>query len=216
MSDNNNETRKERYRSKSRSSMIVKLAVGLTGLIFVAVIFNYFLGGSADDKNQVAGANDKNEFSMIKKNPSSESSSESVSQTEESSSQEDEKEKEKDKEKDKEEDLDKKEVESNDSNVKKAVVANWEPIGTKQSEPHVVVYDDGSQDRQEIKEAVSQATGVPANDMVENWIGNDGEQKVTSTITQNSTGHIYKVYLKWVENKGWKVNRVEELHTVIR
>lgn len=215
--DNQNETRKERYKSNENPSLLVKLTAGLAVLLLLALVFNYFLGGSNEDPNQVAGAGDQSEFSMIKENSSTDSSQASVtsseSQVEESSSTEV---NQKEANEEKEKDLEEKQVESNDSNVKKAVVANWKPIGTKQSEPHVTNYDDGSQDRLEMKEAVSQATSVDGSDMIVNWVGNDGEQKVTSTFTQSSTGIIYKVYLQWVTNEGWKVNRVEELYTVIR
>ncbi|UJF16516.1 YrrS family protein [Jeotgalibaca sp. MA1X17-3] len=220
--ENQNETRKERYKSNENPNMLVKLSIGLAGLLVLALVFNYFLGGSNEDPNQVAGASDQNEFSMINKNSGTDSSQESVTSSEtqvaESSSQKSDKEEAANEEKEK--DLEEKQVETNDSNVKKAIVANWEPIGTKQSEPHVTSYEDGSQDRLEIKEAVSQVTGVNGNDMIVNWVGNDtrndGVQRVTSTITQSSTGMIYKVYLQWVPNEGWKVNRVEELYTVIR
>lgn len=221
MSDNNNqnETRKERYKkSHENPSMLVKLSVGLAGLLLLALVLNYFLGSSNENPNQVAGVSGQSEFSMINKNASTNRSQESVTssetQVEESTSQEDQKENNEEKESKK--DLEEKQVETNDSNVKKAIVANWEPIGTQQSEPHVINYDDGSQDRLEMQEAVSQATNVNESDMIVNWVGNDGDQKVTSTVTQSSTGTIYKVYLQWVTKEGWKVNRVEELYAVIR
>lgn len=219
MSDNNRETRKERYKSKGRSSMIMQLAVGLVALIVVVFLFNLFLGGvghNKDSEKLAEGNSEKGSSLIVQK----EESAESEEGTEESSSAEasedkEEKDQEKEKEKDKKE-LEKNEVDSDDPNVIRAVVGDWQPIGTTQAEPHVTNYDDGSQDRLEIKQAVSQATEVSEGDMIENWIGNNGEQKVTSTITQTSTGKIFKTYLSWVANKGWQVTRVEELHQVIR
>src|SRR5699024_10976013 len=51
-----------------------------------------------------------------------------------------------------------KEIESSDSNVIKAYEGDWDPIGTKQEGPHTTTYDDGSDDRIEIREAVLMVT----------------------------------------------------------
>ena len=236
MSDNkNNETRKERYKGIGRSSMIIKLAAGLAGLVILALIFNFMFGESPDDDAQIAGISKSSETSMIQKKESSEldesmTESQAESELEKPSSEKVEveskktekrekkqKEKEiqeqKELEKQKEKEIEKqKELEEKKQKelAKKEKEEKNEPIGTTQTGDHFTNYDDGSQDRIEIKEAVSKATGVPGDDMVENWVGNDGDQRVTSTITQSSTGKKFKVSLQWIDNKGWKVNQVEE------
>ena len=108
------------------------------------------------------------------------------------------------------------EIPSNDPNVIKAYAADWEPIGTLQSGTHVTDYNDGSADRIEIKRAASQATGVPEDDVVEYWVGNAGEQRVTATIMQVSTGKYFKTYLTWNDGKGWQVTRYDEIRTVVQ
>src|SRR5699024_1823652 len=85
------------------------------------------------------------------------------------------------------EDNDSEEVDSDDPNVTKAYKGEWDPVDTEQSGDHTTNYDDGSQDRTEIKQAVSDATGVSEDQMIEHWVGNQGEQKVTSTIQDEST-----------------------------
>src|SRR5699024_2615670 len=105
-----------------------------------------------------------------------------------------------DKEQKKEDDegeIETEEVEPSDANVSKAYTGNWEPVGTKQSGPHTTNYDDGSQDRIEIKKAVQLATGL--QDMTEVWVGNGGDQKVIATVTSPDKTDIYPVYLSWVD-----------------
>ena len=66
---------------------------------------------------------------------------------------------------------------STDENVAKAYTGDWEPIGTSQTGEHSATdYTDGSADRIEIKQAVAAATGISADNMIEWWIGNAGDQ----------------------------------------
>src|SRR5690625_7127254 len=64
------------------------------------------------------------------------------------------------------------EIESTDDNVIEAYTGKWQPNGTIQEGPHTTNYDDGSQDRIEIKQAVMSATGL-GEDLTEHWIGKD-------------------------------------------
>src|SRR5699024_5666585 len=132
-----------------------------------------------------------------------------------------EKEKDKDSDKDKAKDEDKdeeasnddvktKSVESDDDNVAEAFTGNWKPIGTEQSGPHTVNYDDGSQDRKEMEEAVTVATGI--EDMTVWWLSRAGDQKVEATISNNrDQSEVYRVNIEWVDEKGWKPTKVEML-----
>lgn len=104
------------------------------------------------------------------------------------------------------------EIESQDSNVIKAYEGDWKPIGTDQSGPHTTNYNDGSSDRIEIKKAVSVVTGIEEDEMIEDWIGNGGDQKVISTVRNQTNGDIYRVYLEWIDEEGWQVEKVENIH----
>ena len=108
-------------------------------------------------------------------------------------------------------DVDVQQVDSADENVIVAYTGNWPPIGTVQEEPHTTNYSDGSEDRIEIKRAVSQVTGIEENDMIEHWVGNDGDQKVVATVSSKSTEEVYQVYLSWIDNEGWQVKKVERI-----
>jgi cobalamin biosynthesis protein CobT len=102
-------------------------------------------------------------------------------------------------------------VESDDEDVQEAVVGNWPPVGTEQSGPHTTDYADGSQDRIEIRRAVSMVTGIPESDIVERWIGNGGDQKVIATVSDSALTVTYRVYLDWIDEEGWQPTRMETL-----
>lgn len=102
-------------------------------------------------------------------------------------------------------------VESADENVIEAYTGNWPPIETSQKEPHTTNYDDGSDDRAEIKQAVSIVTGIDEKNIVEHWVGNGGEQKVITTVSKKDSDDYYHVYLTWIEQEGWQVTKVERI-----
>lgn len=214
MSDNNNqETRSRRNKQRRNQNQTLKLAIGLVAVVLAVFLLEFFIGFGNDgsEEGQAFNQSSQSESSMIIRSSESEASSASEASSssiaqEESSSASEESESEESKQNE-----DVQEVASNDPNVIRAYEGSWQPIGTSQSEPHVTNYNDGSADRIEIKRAVSRATGVPENDMIENWVGNNGDQKVTATVTQPSTGRVYKVYLSWIAQQGWQVTRVEEL-----
>lgn len=102
-------------------------------------------------------------------------------------------------------------IESTDENVIEAFVGNWPPIGTSQEEPHTTKYEEDSQDRIEIRQAVLNVTRINKDNLTEHWIGNGGEQKVIATVEDNASGDIYRIYLSWIENEGWQPTLVELL-----
>lgn len=104
-----------------------------------------------------------------------------------------------------------KQVPVHDDNVIEAFEGNWPPIGTSQQEPHTTDYSNGSQDRLEIKRAVSLVTGIPEEDLLEHWVGNGGEQKVVATVSDKTKTNYFRVYLSWITNEGWQVTRVERI-----
>ncbi len=104
-------------------------------------------------------------------------------------------------------------VEPSDDNVIEAYTGNWQPIGTIQEGPHTTNFENGSQDRIEIKQAVMSATGL-GEDLIEHWVGNGGDQKVISTVASQGNIEIYRVYLSWIDQEGWQVTKVERLNEV--
>ncbi len=101
--------------------------------------------------------------------------------------------------------------ESNDENVIRTYIGNWEPIGTVQTGEHVTNFNDGSLDRIEIEKASSKVTGISANDMFVGWVGNDGPQKVFTIISDQDRKDFFKLYLSWIDQEGWQVTKVEKI-----
>ncbi len=107
------------------------------------------------------------------------------------------------------EELDPDEIE--DSNVEKAVVGEWSPIGTSQKGSHTTNYSNGSQDRIEIKKAVSAVTKIDEGNMIEWRVENGDDQNVIATVSDDNETEYYRVYLTWVDDQGWQVNKLEDL-----
>ncbi|MDX8364121.1 YrrS family protein [Cytobacillus sp. IB215665] len=102
---------------------------------------------------------------------------------------------------------------SEDTNIIKTITSDsWQPVGTEQTDHIGAVYEDDSVDWVEMEKAVSYATGIAKEDYTLWFLGNDGHNKSLATISSNVDGSlIYKVYMEWVDNEGWKPTKVEQL-----
>jgi hypothetical protein len=103
-------------------------------------------------------------------------------------------------------------VESEDSNVLEVIRNEWNPIGTAQEKPHVTTFDTSSLDWREMERAIRYATKIAEGDMITWRIENGGAtNKVKATVTTKDQTSIYRVYLEWVENEGWKPTLLKKL-----
>ncbi|MFC4558898.1 DUF1510 family protein [Virgibacillus kekensis] len=102
-------------------------------------------------------------------------------------------------------------VEPSDDNVTEAYTKDWQPVGTEQSEPHTTNFDEGSQDRLEMRKASAVATGLDEESLIMWWIQRNGDNSVISTVSNADNTEYYRVYMTWVENQGWKPSKVEVL-----
>lgn len=89
---------------------------------------------------------------------------------------------------------------------------NWEPIGTVQTGKHVTVYD--GVDWEEMVQAISYAVGIPDGEFTIHFLGNNGPNKSVGTIYTKNKEKIYRVYIEWVDGKGWKPTKVEVLSAI--
>lgn len=218
------QSRSERNKKHSnRSDLVLKLSIGLLALAILILLLEIIYPGSngANESDLALGERESESASIIIQESELEESEESEADDEEPASNEISESSElaessESSESNDSEDSEIREVPSNDPNVIKAYAGNWEPIGTTQTGPHITNYDDGSADRIEIKRATAAVIGIPEEDMVEYWIGNDGDQKVTATVEQLSTHRLYKAYLTWVDGEGWQVTRYDEIKTFIQ
>lgn len=203
MSENNQKpTRQELHGNHKRNNLLVVLGVIAAAFLGLVLLYNIFYGN--DEEPSMAANNQTNSQNMII--TESDASSDTSSSAEASS------EKEGKEETDSETETE--EVPSTDKNVTKAYTGDWEPIGTTQTGEHVTDYSDGSADRNEIKQAAAAATGISADNMIEWWVGNAGDQQVTATVSDTQKETIARVQLKWVDGEGWQVTLVEELDEI--
>jgi cytoskeletal protein RodZ len=214
MSENNKKpTRQELHGNHKRNNLLVVLEIIAAAFLGLVLLYNIFYGN--DEEPSIAADNQTNSQNMII--TESDDSSKTSSSAEESSSEDKDKDKDSAKEEleeESDEDADTEEVPSTDENVTTAYTGDWEPIGTTQTGEHVTDYSDGSADRNEIKQAIAEVTGISADNMIEWWIGNAGDQQVTATVSDTQKETIARVQLNWVDGEGWQVKLVEELNEI--
>lgn len=209
MSENNQKpTRQELHRNHKRNNLLVVVGIIAAAFLGLVLLYNIFYGN--DETPSIAANNQTNSQNRII------TESDDSSKTSDSAKDSSEKEQSSDTEEPEEDDeAETKEVPSTDENVAKAYTGDWEPIGTSQTGEHSATdYTDGSADRIEIKQAVAVATGISADNMIEWWIGNAGDQQVTATVSDTQKEKIARVQLKWVDGEGWQVTLVEELNSI--
>ncbi|MBO1580670.1 YrrS family protein [Bacillus sp. XF8] len=80
----------------------------------------------------------------------------------------------------------------------------WKPIGTEQGTKPAMQFKEGTTDWNEMKKAISYAVDVPESQLIYDFIGNNGTNKAYGNVRDKQSNKKYKVYIDWVENKGWK------------
>jgi hypothetical protein len=105
---------------------------------------------------------------------------------------------------------------SDDPNVKETFInPSWKPVGTKQAEPHVATYKTESTDWQEMIKAFELATGLTEAEWTLWRIGNNGSpQDAKGVVSTKDRQYVYRIYIEWVENEGWKPTKLEHLNEV--
>jgi cytoskeletal protein RodZ len=208
MSENNpKQTRKDLYKNNKRNKLYVALAIVGGVLLSFVLLYQFFYGSGEEAPASLATKGQTNEQSVssTKSSDSSAASDSSKSKNSKKDSTAADSSAKK---------TETKAVASTDSNVEKAYTGDWAPVGTTQTGEHVTNYDDGSADRTEIKQATAAATGINASEMVEWWVGNAGDQQVTTTVSDKAKAKIDRVTLSWIDGKGWQVTQIEELKEI--
>ncbi|MCA1063495.1 YrrS family protein [Rossellomorea sp. AcN35-11] len=215
-------------RSKKNTNKILNIMIAIVLLLIVVVGATIVLGGgdekaSSDVSDSQTKDTDKSDTNDKKdENAVSLEEDKNTAEDKEDEKQKEDEEKQKDEATDEEQDTVKLEgedqnelkvEESDEPNVEKTMVhPDWKPIGTEQTGEHVSSYDLGSVDWQEKVKATSYATGIPEENMTVWYIeGNGGPQKSMATVTAKDTKTPYRVYLQWVDGKGWQPTKVQEL-----
>lgn len=102
--------------------------------------------------------------------------------------------------------------ESDKENVEKVITRDWKPIGTEQEGSHRATFKKGTQDWDEMVKAIHVGAGLQPSNSILWYVGNGGDaQSAIGTITDKSQQKIYRVYVEWIDQKGWKPVKVEVL-----
>ncbi|MGG4168783.1 YrrS family protein [Rossellomorea vietnamensis] len=225
-------------RSKKNTNKLLNIMIAIVLLLIVVVGGTIVLGGGGGEKATTdAPKNSETKDANNSDKGKEKDNSVSMDEKDDSKDKADDEQKDEDKKKeDKKKEDEKKKDESSDENqdsvaldgedqskmkveestepnvVKTMVHPDWKPIGTEQTGEHVSVYDEGTVDWQEKIKATSYATGIPEENMTIWWMeGNGGPQKSMATVTTKDTKTPYRVYLQWVDGKGWQPTKVQEL-----
>ncbi|MDM5315774.1 YrrS family protein [Fictibacillus sp. b24] len=194
--------RNQRYETrleKRKQNRFLNIAIGLVVLLIVVVAFNLFSG----DENETATTNETEQ--TADKKESNNNNSIEMEKDDSDSKQEDSANKE-----DTEEEAENQETDSgSEQPAGGGPEGPWEPIGTSQTEPHQKSYDDGSQDWNEMVQALSYATNIPQDQMTIFWLGNGGGPDLSKgTVQSKADGTKYDVMLQWIPEKGWQPTSV--------
>lgn len=210
MNDQNNLSRANRSKSRKSNNQILLFFV-LLAVVFVIILFLLITFGNKEKPKQVDDdENNTVEIVEDNKQPSDSEIIDTESDNEEVDSDDMD---ENTSNRLEEFKIDVPEMDQADDNIIEVYSGNWDPIGTTQTGDHATVYTDGSDDRVEIKMAVTAVTGIPENDMEVWFVGNGGDHQSTiATISDKALENYYKVYLSWIDHQGWQVSKVEKVH----
>lgn len=221
MNDDNRQSRLNKFEKRRKNTKKISILMMIAGILLLILIVIWIFGGK--DKDRSSPDNDLVEHIETEEDPDSANQdennidieSETENQNDDSANNVNDEDVVINENNDDEEEVEVEieQTESSDDNVIEAYTGNWQPIGTVQEGPHTTNFDNGSQDRIEIKQAVMSATDL-GEEMTEHWIGNDGDQKVVATVANPGNSEIYRVYLSWIDHEGWQVTKVERLKEV--
>ncbi|BAC13957.1 hypothetical conserved protein [Oceanobacillus iheyensis HTE831] len=222
MSRDMNQTRSDKFEKRRKSTKAITIGIIAASILVIILLGIWVFGGSGGkeqnaNENENSSSDEDSDFLITEPDEEEEENNNSTDNEEngqdEQNNDNNEQENENEQNEDNEQNnnVETESVEPSDENVSDAYTGNWDPIGTEQEGPHTTTYDDGSQDRIEIKEATSMVTGIDADNMVEWLVENGGDQKVIATVSDKDETQTFRVYLQWVDGEGWQPTKVEEL-----
>ncbi|QUW22174.1 YrrS family protein [Sporosarcina sp. Marseille-Q4063] len=225
----NNYSRLNRKRGRNRSDKILNILIAVVVLAIIITASIIFLGGDNKNKADVKLPDTTEENSQDDStseetdgtdniDASSEDEDESANSGDESGT-DDEEADETTETKEEEEEADPGVVKyesSDDAVVNETIIkTGWEPIGTSQTGEHVSLYDGKSADWQEKISAISYATELPEDALIIWKIKNGGSpQKSIGIVSTKDKVEKYRVYLEWIDEKGWKPVKMDVLNTL--
>lgn len=214
---NDKHTRLER-RNKRKEDRFLNVLIGLVVVAIVIIAFIVLPGDEEKSKeepikddDQKISQQDENDEGQEAKDQSEQDQSKALEGDEEENPQSDEE------ENDIEEPGDVEVTEDpNDPVVLQSIVdPAWAPIGTSQQGEHVSLYDGTSVDWGEKLQALSYTTGLSEEDMIVWKLKNGGSpQKSIGIVSSKDKAEKFRVYLEWVDEKGWQPVKLDRLKTL--
>ncbi|MEG0553434.1 MAG: DUF1510 family protein, partial [Carnobacterium sp.] len=163
MKNSNKPTRSNKNGKNRTISKVVTLIISVTVVLMLLIFGVWLIGGGKDKASNESMENFSSEIestSEPKKIETNEIEASSNTVEEENSEAEAEEKDKKENKKKEKEDIKTEKTDPSDDNVTSAVTGNWKPVETKQEGIHTTDYNNGSQDRIEIKQASANATGL--------------------------------------------------------
>ncbi|MDV2581070.1 YrrS family protein [Alkalibacillus haloalkaliphilus] len=204
-------SRSERYEKRRKNTKTMNILIWAFIILFVVLIAFWIFGGDDEVEEEQTEQNtsldegdeeDEHDENEVIEDEEEQSSEQEESTTDESTEESNE-----------QESGEEHVYESDEDNVVRVFERNWDPVGTEQEEPHTTQFSEGTQDREEMEQAIIYATGMSEDDIIFWRLESGGvANQVIGTVTDSAQQEIYRVYLDWVEHEGWQPQKVEELY----
>lgn len=205
-----NESRRERLNEEKPKSSggISKVYYWIIGILFlVLILLIVFIFSRSGDKVNLGDEEDQSSLVEDTVEEENESESDTSSEPAEEGAEETEAPEgtENTDEASDTEEADKTESSTEDESEEDEETTNTDEIPHDPS--YATDYSNGSADRVEIKNRVMEATGL-GDDLIEEWVGNDGPGRVVATVSSPDQSETYEVYLQYGDGN-WHVTGVE-------
>lgn len=207
MNKQDRNSRVDKFEKRRKNTKLLSILLVVGGVLILVLLIMFLFGGGNEEEQPNDQAKQTHKEKADKSSADEETNDSTDSEDEDTSEEPDEQES-------KDEDDDKvktEQIETDDENVAEAYTGNWDPVGTEQQGAHTTNYDEGSQDRNEMEQAIVLATGLQEDNMTTWWVGRGGDQSVIATVSDTDGTKTYRTYLTWVDHEGWQPTKVEIL-----
>ncbi|MFD1038565.1 YrrS family protein [Virgibacillus byunsanensis] len=209
MSDFDNYSRVNKFEKRRKNTKSISILL-ILGSILIIVLLGMWIFGGDDEESDAQPTDTEINEDETNENTDEDTVDEDTSSEEGNTTEEDGDSNEE--ENDANNNVDVEEAEpTDDENVLEAYTGDWQPVGTDQEGEHTTTYEEGSQDRNEMEQAIRVATRLQEGNMTTWWLENGGDQKVIATVSNKDESENYRVYLSWIDNQGWQPTKVEIL-----
>ncbi|WP_373892884.1 DUF1510 family protein [Virgibacillus natechei] len=217
MGDSDKHSRLNKHEKRRKNTKLISILLILGAILVIILLGMWIFGGNGEEEmdeqnEQSAETREQEENTESDTIVNEDDSPENDSSDEDAEKEENEDQETKEEASEDDDEVETEQAEPSDDNVSEAYTGNWDPVGTEQEGSHTTDYSDGSQDRIEIDQAASVATGLDESSMSTFWVGNGGDQQVIATVGNADQEEYYRVFLSWVDNEGWQPTTVEMLN----